>query len=447
MKYNYTPFPEKALQDITAADLRKLKEVTEGWYIEYKENTISIKKIAKQLSAFANQYGGFLFIGIKESEDGTRKADKFIGINNMDVGDEIIKISIASTQHISPPVRYEVYVISGPCKEIGLEEGKSIIIIGIPQGDDPPYIHSSGRIYRRQADQSNPKEETDRNVLDRLWERGQTNKEFIDSVFSEVPTLQESIINTPWVYINFIPDPYSNYPNRKLTFEEFSKYTKFSHINLKGLSTPMQSVFPSDYGFTARQTQNNNPNVSTPTLRWWNDSSARFEIPVPNYTHKMLHTVNSLKYNKQFHQILLQQLLGELLILDFTYIIQNIVGMSNTYINLLRYINDSRKIYSHFTIRNTFFTIPYFDNKKYIDRCKSYGTPVIQEKSITSATTKYFDNAIISSNPLFEDSNNNDQIVSPFIFSTHIAAMILLSLGVFVDPDDLSIEMLLHGTE
>ena len=51
------PF-DKEVADLFAEDLEGLRQVHEGWYVEYKEEAISPRNIAKSLSAFANQYGG-----------------------------------------------------------------------------------------------------------------------------------------------------------------------------------------------------------------------------------------------------------------------------------------------------------------------------------------------------------------------------------------------------
>ena len=61
----YRPFAER-LDDVSPEELIRLKGVHEGWYVEYKENQISNRDLAKSLSSFANQYGGWLFLGVSE---------------------------------------------------------------------------------------------------------------------------------------------------------------------------------------------------------------------------------------------------------------------------------------------------------------------------------------------------------------------------------------------
>jgi hypothetical protein len=54
----YSPFP-KPLSDIVAADLSVLRSVVEGWYVEYRRLVPNASSIAKSISAFANQFGGW----------------------------------------------------------------------------------------------------------------------------------------------------------------------------------------------------------------------------------------------------------------------------------------------------------------------------------------------------------------------------------------------------
>ena len=76
--YAFNPFG-KAIDDVQEKDLIVLRDVAEGWYVDYKQEGIKTDDLAKHLSAFSNQYGGFLFIGIREAEDGSRKAGTFVG--------------------------------------------------------------------------------------------------------------------------------------------------------------------------------------------------------------------------------------------------------------------------------------------------------------------------------------------------------------------------------
>ena len=61
----YSPF-DKPIKDLNPHDLTVLKTVNEGWYVEYKREMVNPMALAKAISAFANTYGGWLFLGIQE---------------------------------------------------------------------------------------------------------------------------------------------------------------------------------------------------------------------------------------------------------------------------------------------------------------------------------------------------------------------------------------------
>jgi Schlafen, AlbA_2 len=74
----YNPFG-KRLKELATEDLGRLRDVAEGWHVEYKQAPPDLASIGKSLSAFANHYGGWLFFGVKEKRDGTRTAGGFPG--------------------------------------------------------------------------------------------------------------------------------------------------------------------------------------------------------------------------------------------------------------------------------------------------------------------------------------------------------------------------------
>jgi|ERR1019366_571378 predicted HTH transcriptional regulator len=191
--YSYYPFKNR-LEEVEAKDLADLKSISEGWYVEYKVQPIKIVEFAKHLSAFANQHGGWLFIGIKETSDGSRCAESFPGIDTANINNLSIQIREASSAHINPPVLYEEKIINGPCEDIGLSENKSILIVGIPKSVNTPHIHSSGRIFRRLADHSDPKPQTDRHILDDLWKRGEVHRLQVTKFLSETPPASSNSI-------------------------------------------------------------------------------------------------------------------------------------------------------------------------------------------------------------------------------------------------------------
>jgi predicted HTH transcriptional regulator len=165
LAYRYSPFT-KPLHDLTGDDLAILRDVSEGWFVDYKSEPLSTRDFAKHTSAFGNQFGGWLFVGVAEGPNKSMKAGSFPGVQAADVSKILVQVREAVSAHVSPAVCFDHKVIDGPVPTLELPSERSIIIIGVPEGSSPPYVHSTGRIYRRIADSSDPKAETDRAVLD-----------------------------------------------------------------------------------------------------------------------------------------------------------------------------------------------------------------------------------------------------------------------------------------
>ena len=171
----YRPFAER-LDDVSPEELIRLKEVHEGWYVEYKENLISNHDLAKSLSSFANQYGGWLFLGVKEDAQ-ENVAASFPGIPDSEIQGVLDSIRNSAKDLLNPPVFYNVRIFEGPIDPIALPAGRVIVVVQIPEGPNSPYIHNDGRIYRRVGDSSQPFPVKDRGTFDLLAQRGEEAKE------------------------------------------------------------------------------------------------------------------------------------------------------------------------------------------------------------------------------------------------------------------------------
>ena len=130
MKSRFTPF-DKPLSEVQPSDLQMFRSVSEGWYVEYKSQPISVKALAKSLSAFANQYGGWLVLGIKEDSE-TLSASTFPGLAEAEITKVLESIRNASKDALYPEVFYETRVFEGPIDEIELAQGRSILIVRVP---------------------------------------------------------------------------------------------------------------------------------------------------------------------------------------------------------------------------------------------------------------------------------------------------------------------------
>jgi len=200
-RYSFSPF-DVGPEALTGPDLAVLKGVAEGWFVDYKREAVPPRELAKHLSAFANQQGGWLFIGVEEDKT-TMTARAFPGIPTATVPAVRVQLREATSAHVAPEVFFSIKVVDGPVPELGLPNGRSIMIIVVPESSHTPHIHSSGRIYRRVADQSDPKPETDRRVLDLLWNRRERVKVALEQLLRDNPVLAKDETN-PRAYAFFV---------------------------------------------------------------------------------------------------------------------------------------------------------------------------------------------------------------------------------------------------
>ena len=169
----YRPFADD-LDEVAPEDLVRLMDVHEGWYVEYKRELVGNRDLAKSLSSFANQYGGWLFLGIQE-DAASNVAAGFPGIPDSEVQNALDSIRNSAKDLLNPPVFYNVRKFEGPIESITLPDGRTIIVVQVPEGPNSPYIHNDGRIYRRVGDSSQPTPVTDRATPRFLDPKGRGN--------------------------------------------------------------------------------------------------------------------------------------------------------------------------------------------------------------------------------------------------------------------------------
>ena len=73
---------------MTIEKLEKLLSEGEGYTLEYKENVNSLSdSVFETVSSFSNRYGGYILLGIREVERGTKKIGEVIGVNPEKISD------------------------------------------------------------------------------------------------------------------------------------------------------------------------------------------------------------------------------------------------------------------------------------------------------------------------------------------------------------------------
>lgn len=124
---NAKEWNELTVEDVEVA----VANLEESFYFEFKEDKVLSKKLAGEISAFANTYGGYIFLGITDRKE-IEGCEKW--------NEQSIHAMIHDA--LSPTPDFDV-------KKFETKDGKIILIIKVEQGSEPPYITSQGKIYER----------------------------------------------------------------------------------------------------------------------------------------------------------------------------------------------------------------------------------------------------------------------------------------------------------
>ncbi len=146
----FSPFKDahgapKTLADVTYADLDQLRDLEEGYVLEFKRSyspTVA-KKIPKIVASFANSAGGWLVIGIADDDKSLCPVPRLTADYSQIIGE-------LCRRHISPTPRIDVRFIADPASP---EQG--VIVVQVMEGDFPPYV-ADGVVDVREGSTSGP---------------------------------------------------------------------------------------------------------------------------------------------------------------------------------------------------------------------------------------------------------------------------------------------------
>ena len=305
----YSPFG-KALTELQPTDLVPLKSVSEGWYVEYKRVLISATALAKAVSAFANTYGGWLFLGVKEKSKNESVAGEFPGIPEKEVDKALQRLRQSAAEHLNPTPFFETRVLRGPCVEIGLAEGTSVVAIEIPQSHTAPHIHKDGRIYRRVGDGSEPKPETDRFILDQLWRRADSIRKVTRKWVESDPEFSKAERDNPYVRLLLCTDPWRQRdPYLSAPFHEIRSILTSTEEAVSSIT--FDTVHTTASGLIARQVKGNHPQNYTLTWKMRRNMSCDIVMPLPMYARNpldlLISDLNGYDHSVSFINILKEQ--------------------------------------------------------------------------------------------------------------------------------------------
>ena len=369
----FSPFSAPLVRTVSS-DLKEFYSISEGWHVEYKSLPIPPKDLAKSLSSFANQYGGWLVLGVVENKRDLT-AEEFPGLSEQQVSNVVQTLRDASRDCVNPEVYYEHRVFDGPIKEIDLPAGKSIVVVHIPQGPEPPYVHADARIYRRVGDSSAPKPETDQSILDRLSRRAQQSRDRLEQMVTRVPLTSKGEEDNCYLHMTITSDPYEIGGHRfGGTFEDFSEIMGKDPI-------PFDNIFTRAGGFVARHITSNDPYYRL--LTWDFDRYCHSFITLPiNILNTRDETLASYNIGSSFAELVdpFPPLSSRLL--DLNQVFKATWAIATIHRRLAAKADIYGPFYFKSYIQNAWRKVPFLDMPSFLSHVQKFGVPVVQEDDV-----------------------------------------------------------------
>ena len=131
----------KPMENLSQGDLQSLRDnkVSERQNIEYKgrvyeKNDEEIREMLRDITAMANSYGGYIFLGIKQDDENNGLPVDIIGIDSPEAEKERDRILSSCLANIEPR-------LSGlKIQPIPISNGRSVLVIFIPRGIRSPHM-------------------------------------------------------------------------------------------------------------------------------------------------------------------------------------------------------------------------------------------------------------------------------------------------------------------
>ena len=118
---------------MTLTELKAQIALGEDSRRQFKRDVTNADSLAAEMAAFANSEGGTIFLGV--ADDGSLP-----GLSRADVARINQLIGNAASQHVRSPLTVQT-------ENIGVGDGRVVIALTIPKGQDKPYFDRNGVIW------------------------------------------------------------------------------------------------------------------------------------------------------------------------------------------------------------------------------------------------------------------------------------------------------------
>ncbi len=380
----YTPFSVD-LQDVTDTHLADLRDVAEGWYVEYKSTVPKPRELAKSLASFANRYGGWLVLGV-EHDRTDNTAHAFPGIRAADVPAAVEQLRNASKDLLQPSVPYRHRILPGPLDLISLEAGHCIIIIHIPEGASTPYVQNDGRVYVRTGDSSSPVPARDRATFDELHRRAEGRLSFLEALVNRSPEVSQREEDVPYLHLFLCSDPFQVLGHRyNRTFSEFSAAMAANPV-------PFDNIYTSQDGYIARQPTGGDPYNRVFTWEFSRHCNSFVTLPLPRLGAAPefldgwsdgIETWSTYSHGEGFAKMLVDRGLVPSRVLNLNLLISVLLCVICRHRGLTGQVGIKGPFYVKASIENVWRAVPFIDTEEYMRHVQAFGVPVVQNASLT----------------------------------------------------------------
>lgn len=434
----YSPFG-KPLAELDTGDLTSLRDVNEGWYVEFKSELIRPRSLAKAIAAFANTYGGWLFLGIEEASTSEAGSNAITGLPLADANQARQWLRQALSEHVNPVPQFDSRILVGPCTQTGLRQDHAVVVVFVPMSLMTPHLHSSGHIYVRIADSSEPKALTERHLLDELQHRSDQSRSRIRDWVAAEPEFSKGEAESPFLRLLLSPDLWqTGNVMKRLSRSELFEVMSRSHSDL--WSVKFDAVYPIAGGMVARQTRKRDANDYAPTMYIYRDWSAEMVVPLRcyqgdrgyletelasryDYVHDFLNTLADQGY---FHS----DGSSPRGVIDLNELFGVLVGLIAQYRACLSLADLPSTFYFKSQILGAWRKIAYFDVEQIVDDYASHGVPMMMHDSMTSPVGSEIESFAFTRDVVSDPQNGTDGGDGALVQAAGVLVHVAAAMGV-----------------
>lgn len=381
---SYSPFG-KEWSLLQTSDLARLRSVEEGWFVEYKRESIkAADKVAKSISSFANTHGGWLFYGIEEESKQNPVASKFLGIPEREVENLLQRIRQGLNSHLQPVPHFQDKVFWGPCTDIDLPDKHGIVCVYTPWSPQAPHLHTNGCVYRRVGSSSEPTPENNRVLLEDLWKRTDRLNSHYATWIQTDPEFTDAEKERPYLRVLLVPDLWQT---QKPWLDADIDRIRYL-MNFGGeAKLPFDTVHTNSTGIIARQLRNNDPACLTLTWKLWRSLQSEVVIPLSFYESASIAQIkldlNGYAEAERFASILKKANFSWMRIINYNQLLAVLVGIAETQQRLLAEIGWTSGYFVKSKLLNVARTIPFLDTDAAMTELETTGVPIGFNRNMT----------------------------------------------------------------